>query len=536
MSKVQKSIKINGMTCVNCALNVERAVKKAGIQNAVVNFSTRELIIEDITGIDETLVEKIITQSGFEVVKVGEAPKSKRLDDIFFYSVIVIAIYFMIQMFFPMHWKNVWVDFILATPALLVGISKFGSGAWHSLKAGSANMYVLILLGAITAYVFSIFLAVRGEHMVYFETTAVIIALVMLGDKLEEKAINKTTSALSSLATMQIQKAKKKIGDFFEEVSLNEVKKGDLVQVNEGDQIPTDGFIIDGSALVNEALLTGESEPIFKEKNALIYSGSIILNGQFTYEVSKPGHESALARINQLVQKASTEKANIQKLADRISAVFVPLIITIAFVWFFVAYYFLHLGFEQSIIRSVAILVISCPCAMGLATPMAVMVAIGKLSENGILIKGAQTIETFAGVKNMLFDKTGTLTTGAFTLTNFKSYAIDENEAKAIILALENKSSHPIALSIQKQFNHLTAFPLENITEIKGKGIQATDMLGNQYKLGSAHFTQLNQIEADIYLTKNDKLIASFNIKDTLKDKVKDTLSYYQSNKFGVKW
>lgn len=526
MSK-QKAIKIDGMTCVNCALSVERSAKKAGIKG-VVNFSTRELIIEDYTDSMETDIEKMVTNAGFEIVHDGDAPKSTLLKDTFFWLVVAIAIYFMVQMFFPKEWKNPYIDLLLGTPALLIGIWKFGKGAWYSVKSGSANMYVLILLGAITAYIFSIYLLLKGEHVLYFETTAVIIALVMVGDRLEEKAIDKTTSSMSSLAKMQIKSALKwkNSKKTFVEVSLNEIRKGDLVQVNHGDQIPTDGFVSDGSGMVDEALLTGESEPVFKIKEAQLFSGTTLIDGQFTYTVSKPGHLSALARINSLVQKASTEKANIQKLADKISAIFVPLIIFISFAWFLISFFLIEIPLETSIIRSVAILVISCPCAMGLATPMAVMVSIGKLSENGILVKGAQTIETFAKTKNIIFDKTGTITTGNFKIDSFTTANYDINEAKSIIFALENKSSHPIAKSVAKSFKEFNSFLLNDIGEIKGSGMLGKDEFGNIYKLGNKIFTNTSNPNADLILTKNEIEIASFNIKDELKESVKETINY----------
>lgn len=529
MSEQQKAIKIDGMTCVNCAINIERAVKKAGIEHAVVNFSTKELLIEDFSGIKDTALEKIIQNAGFSVVKEGNKPTPTWLKDTLFWLVVIIAAYFIAQMFFPETWKSSSLDFVLGTPALIIGVWKFGKGAFYSLKAGSANMYVLILMGAITAYVFSIYLYFTGKSPLYFETTAVIIALVMVGDNLEEKAIEKTTSSLSSLAKMQIKNAKKLINGIFEEVSLNAIKKGDTVQVNQGDQIPTDGEVLEGSGMVDEALLTGESEPIFKEKAAQLFSGTTLIDGQFTYKVSKPGHLSALARINGLVQKASTEKANIQKLADKISAIFVPLIIGISSVWFFVSYFALGVALEESIIRSVAILVVSCPCAMGLATPMAVMVGIGKLSENGILVKGAQTLETFAKTKNIIFDKTGTITTGNFKMDSFQVFNVSENEAKSIILALENKSSHPIAQSISKLLAEFNDFPLLEIEEIKGSGMLGKDEVGNIYKLGSAKFTQNINNDSDIYLTKNNETIASFNIKDELKENVAQTISYLKN-------
>ena len=531
MSK-QKAIKIDGMTCVNCALNVERAIKKAGIDNAVVNFATKELIIEDFLDTDIENVEKIIENSGYEVIHDGEAPKSTLVKDILFWLVVIIASYFMIQMFFPKEWKNPYIDLALGTPALLIGIWKFGKGAWHSVLANSANMYVLILLGAITAYVFSIYLLLKGEHILYFETTAVITALVMVGDRLEEKAIDKTTSSMSSLAKMQIKKAKKwkNFKKAFVEVSLNEIRKGDIVQVNQGDQIPTDGYLTEGSGIVDEALLTGESEAVFKENNSQVFSGTTLIEGQFNYTVTKPGHESALARINNLVQKASTEKANIQKLADKISAIFVPLIISISVIWFLISYFYIHLPLDTSIIRSVAILVISCPCAMGLATPMAVMVSIGKLSENGILIKGAQTIETFAKTKNIIFDKTGTITTGNFKVSNFKVTNFIEKDAKAIIYSLESKSSHPIAQSISKYFQEFDSISLIDIEEIKGNGMLGKDEKGNTYKLGNSKFTEISNTDFDLLLTKNDVLIASLNIKDELKKNVKETISYFKKN------
>tara|TARA_B110000037_G_scaffold222588_1_gene298178 strand:- start:5029 stop:7095 length:2067 start_codon:yes stop_codon:yes gene_type:complete len=530
MSTAQKAIKIDGMTCVNCALSVERAAKKAGIKG-VVNFPTRELIIEEYLHSMESDVEKMITNAGFEVVHDENAPKSTLLKDILFWLVVTIAIFFMAQMFFPKEWKNPLVDFLLGTPALFIGIWKFGKGAWNSIKSRSANMYVLILLGAITAFIFSVYLMIKGEHMLYFETTAVIIALVMVGDRLEEKAINQTTSSLASLARMQIKTSLKWMTstEQFVEVSLNEIRKGDLVQINQGDQIPTDGFVSEGSGFVAEALLTGESEPSFKEKDTQLFSGTTLIDGQFTYVVSQPGHLSALARINNLVQKASTGKANIQKLADKISAIFVPFIIGISLSWFLISYFGLGVALEASIIRSVAILVISCPCAMGLATPMAVMVSIGKLSENGILVKGAQTIETFAKTKNIIFDKTGTITTGNFEVESFEVISFKEKTAKELVYALESKSSHTIAKSVAKSFAEYNSLTLLNILEVKGSGMQGVDEEENIYKLGNAKFAELTDSIFDLHLTKNNILIAQFNIRDELKEHVKETISYLKS-------
>lgn len=530
-TKQHITIKVDGMTCVNCALSIERAVKKTGVQDAVVNFSTKELHISDLKEVKPEEIKQAIEKAGFEIA--GNELKSNRdlLNKVLLYFPITIAAYFMIQMVLPHHWFNPYIDWLLGTLVLLVGWYKFGKGAVNSALSGSANMYVLILMGATMAYFLSIYLIFTDIHAhLYFEAAAVIIALVMLGDKIEEIAINKTTSSLSNLAQFTIQKGKKITSKGLKIVGLNEIRKGDLIQVNTGDAIPTDGEITEGEGNVNEAILTGESSPVFKSAGDKVLGGSTLSDGNFLYKVTKEGHESALAQISAMVQKASSEKAEIQRYADKISAIFVPLIITFSIIWLAVNLLIFNNSFEMSFIRSVTILVLSCPCAMGLATPIAVMVGLGKLSENGILVKKAQAIENLANIKNLLLDKTGTITTGNFKIESLQTFNFEQNEAESILFSMESKSSHPIAVSLTNELKNAQPIELMNFEEIKGSGLKAEDTFGNKYLLGNAIFTnQQNAAYFDNYLTKNNILIAAFNIKDEIKENVATTIDYFKS-------
>lgn len=532
MSETAKrvAIKVNGMTCVGCALSVERAVQKMGISDARVNFASKELIIEDSASKSLKEITNAIEDAGFSVFKKEKSAMHLAVEKALLILTGLVSLYFIVAMFFMDIYSNPLLDAILASIVLAIGLGKFGLGAYKSAKSGMANMYVLILLGAITAYLFSFYLwFFQTDAHLYFETTAVIIALVMLGNWVEEISINKTTAALSRLATQQVQDAKLLVNGKVEKVSVNTLKKGDQVQINTGDVFPTDGLVLEGNALADESLLTGESVPVVKTSGVLVFGGSVLNEGNLVYEVSKAAHLSALSKINELVQKASTEKADIQKYADKISAIFVPTIIAIAAVWFLVSYFFMGLTIETSLIRSIAILVVSCPCAMGLATPISVMVGLGKMSKAGILAKSSSTFENFAAIETLLLDKTGTITTGNFSITDFQILEGEEQEITGVIKSLESKSSHPIAVSVAQHFAAAKEVTLLDVEEKKGSGMQAKDNSGNVWKLGNASFTNsLNEIAKDIYLLKNDKLVATFNISDTLKPAVKETLQYFK--------
>jgi P-type Cu+ transporter len=523
------SLKITGMTCVNCAVSVEHSVKKLGVEDAAVNFATRELFVSGLNGKEEKELVSAIEKAGYGVEK-DDAGYKNLIENILLYGVFGIAAYFMIQMFF--HWHSPLADMILATFVIITGFYKFGRGAMHSVVNLSANMYVLVLMGAGAAYFFSIYLTFfqAGEHL-YFEAAAVIIALVMLGKKIEEKSIEKTTSAISGLAGISIHKAQKIIKGEAKTVSINEVRVNDMVVVNSGDYIPTDGMVESGNGMANESLLTGESEPLYKSMGDTVLGGSILNDGNIVYKVTRPGYESTLAQINRLVQKAANEKADIQKYADKVSSVFVPGIVLIAVLWFLFSYFVLGLTTETALIRSITILVVSCPCAMGLATPIAIMVGLGKMSEKGILIKRAQAVENFARIKHLILDKTGTLTTGKFQMSKLTVWEGQEDEWLGIIKAMEQKSSHPIALSVVHQLENISAAELLKTEEIKGSGLTAEDAAGNTYRLGNASFCETTNDEFDIFLVKNKQLVAAFNIHDEIKEGTKQTLQYFTQQK-----
>lgn len=531
MNKAENiTIKVEGMTCVNCALSIERSVKKLGVNDVSVNFSTKELHVVGLNNESIDSVKQAVVKAGFEISDENNATKNDNINKVLLYVSLAIATYFMIQMLLPHNWFNANLDLVLGTIVLSIGWYKFGKGAINSAISGSANMYVLILMGSSLAYLLSIYLMLTQAHAhLYFEAAAVIIALVMLGDKIEEKAINQTTSSLSKLANFTIQKSKKIFNNEVKLVGINEIRIGDIIQINTGDAIPTDGEILEGNGSVDESILTGESTPIFKKIRDKLLGGSTLSDGSFTYKVTKEGHESALSQVSKLVQKASSEKANIQRYADKISAVFVPLIIGISAIWLVVNLLIFNNSFEDSLLRSVTILVVSCPCAMGLATPIAVMVGLGKMSENGILTKKAQAIENFANIKNLLLDKTGTITTGNLQLKDLTTYTENEATVLSLLKSIEIKSSHPIAKSLVAQLAQSQIVELQNIEEIKGEGMKAEDLIGNKYKLGNALFTgQKDLLGFDNYLTKNKALIASFNLTDEIKKNTKSTLLYFK--------
>lgn len=520
-------LKISGMTCVNCALNLERSVKKAGIDQVHVNFANHELLFERPANMSDDRIQQAIRDAGFAIAK--EDNKANIVNRILFTYSFVVAIYFILIMFMPIQ-VPAWIDAILATISLGIGYTKFGKGAYYSVKSGSANMYVLILLGATTAFLFSLYLLFFQEPQhLYFETTAVLIALVLIGDILEANAVKRTVSAVKDLSANQINLAKRISAEGIEEVSVNSLKIGDIVQADMGDEIATDAQVKNGEALLDESLITGESNPIRKTEGMMLLGGSKVIDGNLEYEVLKNAHLSTKARIDNLVRQASSEKANVQKLADRISAIFVPLVLVLTLLSFGINYALLNVGLEAAILRSVAVLVISCPCAMGLATPIAVMVGIGKMTKNGILVKNPNTFENLAKVDSLIYDKTGTLSTGNFSVKNLVIQGENEQEIKQIIKTLENRSSHPIARSVSAFLADTSSLSsLTEIKEIKGQGMQAVDEKGAVYRLGSPAFTNLKNKEGDLFLTKDEKLLAVIFIEDELKDQVDVALKYFK--------
>jgi len=529
---------VEGMTCVNCAKSVDRFLAKQGLEEVYVNFATKEVRFKNTTNIAIEEVKTGIQKLGFEVVD-EQLPKANFWTiERKFYFTLVFTLPLFAHMLIP--WKplhNHWIQLALCTPVFALGVWHFGRSAWASVRNGFPNMDVLIFMGSTAAFVYSLYgsLMGLGHDFLFYETSAMIITLVLLGNLLEERAVERTTTAIGELTKLQVQKARKLIGTNIVEVDVKDLKTGDILQVNEGDKIPADGELIQGSAIVDESMLTGESEPIWKEAGATLVGASIVKSGNLRMYVTATGRDTVLSQIIELVKSAQADKPDIQRLADKISTIFVPAVLAIAALTFLLSYFIFGINFQDAMLRSIAVMVISCPCAMGLATPTAVMVGVGRLARNGILIKGGQTLEIFANIKNIVFDKTGTLTTGNFRVKNIECHhGFSENDVKNITIQLEKHSSHPIARSLIREFSDYvfdSNFLLENIKEEKAVGVKGNDNKGNTFQIGSYHVAC--KITTDdkyhIYICKNDQLIATINIQDELKPDIKATIDYLKS-------
>ena len=518
-------LEVEGMTCANCAAGIKKHLENKGLQDVNVNFSTGEASWENDKNQDKNDVAKTITSLGYKI-KSSSKEEEKGLSKVekYFYFTLIFTLPLFSHMFFPKGSiiQNPLLQFILCLPVYIIGVSYFGKSAWGSIKTGVPNMDVLIFTGSSAAFFYSIYgwLINYGtpavHHYLFFETSATIITLVLLGNVLEHKSVKKTTTAIGDLTAIQKVIAKKEIEGKITEVNFEDIRVNDILVINSGDKIPTDGIIISGTSYIDESMITGESIPIDKTTGDEVIGGTIITDGNLKIKATKIGDDTLLSQIIELVKNAQNNKPNIQKLGDQVSAVFVPVVLTISLATFFIGHYFFNIEIQDAFLRSIAVLVISCPCAMGLATPTAVMVGIGRAAKNGILIKGGDTLEKLASIKTIVFDKTGTLTTGKFIVSQFTVLDGDEDDVKNIIYNIEQHSSHPIAKSLCNAFQENSSpLQLTNINEEKGISISAK-IDENTYTIGSSKIYATPK-QHDLFVLKNNELIATINISDELK-------------------
>lgn len=432
---------------------------------------------------------------------------------------------------------NPWVQLVLATPVFIIGCYTFLGSALRSLKHGVPNMDVLIIIGATAAYGYSLigllFIPHQAHNYLFFETTASIITLVMAGNWLEHKTVKSTTVAIDALVKLQPQFAKIIITDSIgketiQEVESKYVRNGDKLLVNTGDSFPVDGVVASGTAMVDEQMITGESLPVQKKEGDNVVGGTMVLDGNIKLNATTVGNASVLSSIIKMVREAQATKPALQKLADKISAIFVPAVLGIAVLTFLVNYFFIELSFSASMMRSIAVMVISCPCAMGLATPAAVAVGLGRAARNGILIKGGDTLELLKTVKQIVFDKTGTLTTGKLQIQSFTTQNISEIAFKNIVAAIEKHSSHPIAKSVSNQWKETEAINFKQINEVKGKGMEAYDEQGKHWQLGSQlwlHEGKTADNNYDLYLYEDGAYRGALKISDTMRNDAAATIA-----------
>lgn len=543
--------KVEGMDCATCALTINKYLDKEGAKEIKVNFATGDVSfsinptqsVEHISKGLEDLGYKVVNEAahshahGHTESKTGFLKNNAQR----FWFCLPFTLVLMLHMIPAMHHSWIMqphIQLILVLPVYIVGMSFFGVSAWKSIRNGMPNMNVLIALGATAAFVYSLYGLITGQHeYIFFETTATVITLVFLGNYIEDKTVENTQSQLKKLAETQVVMANmiaydNEHNEHIFPVESNTLGTGDLILIKSGEQVPADCKILWGEAYVNESIITGESTPVKRGYKEKLIGGSVLTDGTVKAQVTAVGDATVLSGIIHMVKEAQGEKPPVQQMADKISAVFIPIVLGIAALTLIINWMVLK-DFTPSLMRAIAVLVIACPCAMGLATPAAIAVGLGRGARNGILFRNATSLENFKNITQVVFDKTGTLTTGNFTITGYQAIQehISEDDFKRLVYSLEKYSNHPIAKAIVQAWKTNNEIRWQKVEEIKGEGMRATDKEGNEYQAGSykiaAHFT--NDDAHNIYVLKNGTLIGYIDVADELRPEAKDVINYFKS-------
>ena len=530
-------LSITGMSCAGCVSTVEKILNKniPGVIFGSVNFSTEKATIKYIPGtVTAKEIIKAIKDGGYGVKEESkedkyseEIGKRKEIKDqtmkfitglLFTIPVFIISMGRDMDLFGPWA-EGLWVNWLLLFLTLPVQFYvgwDYYIGSWKSLKNLSANMDVLIAMGSSVAFFYSLVVTLAlsagnmnyGSH-VYFETAAMIITLIKLGKMLEVRAKGKTGEAIKKLMDLRAKTAIIEKDGKEKEVPVEDVQKGDIVIVKPGEKFPVDGIIKSGKTSVDESMITGESIPVDKEPGDSVTGATINKQGRIKYEATRVGSETALAQIIKLVEEAQGTKPEIQKLADKISAYFVPTVITIAFMTFIIWYFILDGTFTESLIRLVAVLVIACPCALGLATPTAVMVGTGKGAEMGILFKDSEALEKALRVKTIIFDKTGTITEGKLEVTGIIEAENFKNKKESLLqiaASLESGSEHPLGQAVvsKAREDNIELIEPENFEALSGRGIKGK-IKDYRVLIGKPDFMKENAIDFGDFQEKIDE-------------------------------
>ncbi|WP_299000188.1 heavy metal translocating P-type ATPase [uncultured Tenacibaculum sp.] len=557
VTTVKKVFPVLGMTCASCAGSAESIVSyEPGVVNASVNFASGNLTVEYLPNMtNATKLQKVVQGAGYDLLIEEETKQQETLEAIhekkfkqlktkttwsvlLSFPVVVIGMFFMNMPYAnPIMWA-------FSTPVLLWFGKDFFINAWKQAKHRSANMDTLVALSTGIAYIFSVFNMLfpkfwesRGlEAHVYFEAAAVIIAFILLGKLLEEKAKGNTSSAIKKLMGLQPKTVVVIQPDGTEkQTAIEEVNVNNTILVKPGEKIAVDGIVTSGSSYVDESMLSGEPVPVLKEENEKVFAGTINQKGSFQFKAIKVGKETMLAQIIKMVQDAQGSKAPVQKLVDKIAGIFVPVVMSIAVITFII-WFILggDNGLVQGLLAAITVLVIACPCALGLATPTAIMVGVGKGAENGILIKDAESLESAKKVNAIILDKTGTITEGKPEVTGI-SWLRNDDTAKNILLSIEKKSEHPLAEAVVKFLGDTATTPLTNFDSITGKGAKAdyngeTFFVGNKKLLAENKVTIAEELlkQADEWSKQAKTVIWFANSKEALSvlaisDKIKET-------------
>ncbi|RKD24510.1 copper-translocating P-type ATPase [Ammoniphilus oxalaticus] len=564
------TLQVNGMTCAACVNRVEKVLSRVdGVTKAVVNLSTETASVEFIPAQTElSALIAVIKRAGFDAKLKTEAAaaeeqhqKEEQLKQLRLKFIVgaIISAFFLIQMVadismeygraFNFH-MNPWLQLALATPVQFYVGGSYYRDAYNSVRGGSANMAVLVVLGTSAAYLYSIVVTLLGTgQMLYFEAAVVVLTLIILGKMLETRAKGQTSAAIKTLMGLQAKTARV-IRDGVEmDIPIEDALAGDLIFVRAGERIPVDGTVIEGNSSVDESMLTGESMPVVKNSGDAVIGATVNKHGSLTIKAEKVGKETALAQIIKLVEDAQGSKAPIQRLADTISGIFVPIVVGIALLTFAVTYFVV--GFTAALVSTVAVLVIACPCALGLATPTAVMVGTGKGAENGILIKGAEHLERAHRITTVLLDKTGTITKGEPEVTDLIAFGgLSDEKLLQLAASAEKGSEHHLGKAIVNLAEE-KQLPLQNVTNfqaIPGYGIQVEIdnelvLIGNK-RLMAQHnvalldetLSQLKALEAQaktaVLIAINNNVSGMIAVADTVKETSAEAIS--QLKKLGL--
>jgi len=430
-----------------------------------------------------------------------------------------------------------WIQFVLTTIVMAVAARPFVDSAWASFKKHHSNMDTLVAIGTATAYIYSIY-AMITHQPVFFESAAFVVTFVLLGQVFEERMRNNASNAIEKLVDLQAKDAEVMRNGQIVKVPLSEIVVGDILRVKPGQKIAVDGEITEGSSTVDESMVTGESMPVAKNIGDKVIGSTMNSNGTFMFKAEKVGSDTMLSQIVELVKKAQNSHAPIQNLTDRVSEIFVPVVLSLSILTFLVWYVFLGATVANALIFAVSVMVIACPCALGLATPTALMVGTGRGAKMGILIKNGEVLEEVNDVKTVVFDKTGTITKGKPEVTDIVG---DKKQVLAIAAALEESSEHPLAAAIldKAKADQITAVTITNFQAIEGKGVSATidgqkafvgnDKLLNDIKIDSELNEKMillqNEAKTVVFVGMNQEIIGLIAIQDAAKETSKEAIA-----------
>jgi len=535
-------LQLKGMSCAACASRIETVVKRIdGVDLCQVNFGAEQATVNynpQKTNLEQ--IQQAVSDAGYgakplEGMRQSEDEterESRRIERELTRKVAIAGLISIFLMFgglpmmtgldipwIPRWMHNYWLQLVLTTPVMFWCGHQFFTGAWKGLKQRSADMNTLIAVGTGAAYIYSVFVTLFPQIFtsqglsaaVYYESAVVIITLILLGRLLEHRARGKTSEAIRKLMGLQAKTARVIRSGEEQDIPIDEVQVGDVVIVRPGEKIPVDGEVMEGRSTVDESMVTGESVPVEKHPGDEVIGATINKTGSFKFKAARVGEETVLAQIVQLVQQAQGSKAPIQRLADRVTGWFVPAVIAIAIATF-VVWFNITGNVTLAIVTMVGVLIIACPCALGLATPTSVMVGTGLGAENGILIKGADSLELAHKIETLVLDKTGTLTAGKPTVTNYVTTAGTANDAELkllrLVAAVERQSEHPLAEAIAEYAkSQQVEFPLPNVEDFEamaGMGVQG--MVSDRHiQIGTSAWMEELGIDTQIFQTQQQK-------------------------------